>query len=107
MTGDLFQKTSIRGKKNELRKQDYKKLKDKQGNKNTICIRCKERQHRQLLSHEKERRAALSGQVQEKKILAYRRSRQRSWEPTAIRTEGQYYFPPNSHTLFPRVSSGD
>lgn len=44
MTGDLFKNTRIVSKerKNELQKQDYTELKDKQGSKNIIFTRCKE-----------------------------------------------------------------
>lgn len=55
MTGDLFKNTRIvsQERKNELQKQNYTELKDKQGSKNIIFARCKENKDRQLLSHEK------------------------------------------------------
>ena len=48
MIGDLYKNTRVsqRKKKNELQKEDYTKLKDKQDSKNIISTKCKEKQDR-------------------------------------------------------------
>lgn len=81
--------------KSELQRQDYthtythknNKNKKKQSNKYTIFIKHKEKQDRQLLSHERKVLKTLVKIRSRGKIQMYRRSRQRFGEPTATRTE--------------------
>lgn len=112
MTGSLYKNTTVisqKKKKNELQKQDYTKQKAQQGNKNAIFTRCKEKQDRLPLSHEKERTEEQQCQdrIKRRKYKLTGQAGKGLGNPLLSELKGNIIFFPNSHTLFPSVSSCD
>lgn len=78
-------------------------------NKNTIFIRCKEKQDRLPLSHEKERTEEQQCQdrIKRRKYKLTGQAGKGLGNPLLSELKGNIIFFPNSHTLFPSVSSCD